>query len=200
MLNVRDRRCVVIGGGQVAWRRARLLVQAGARVVVIAPRIEPKLARLPLALRHRRYRRGDFRGALLAVLATDDAAVNSRAADEAAELGVLVNRADEAESSDVIFPAVRRRAPVTLAVHTHGASPAAAAVLADELSAALDPDWPRLLRTVAVFRRRARLRISDPRRRRAVLRKLTDAQAMLTLRRLGITGLRDRCRRLLEST
>lgn len=196
MLKVRGRRCVVVGGGGVAARRARALRDAGAQVVVIAPQIAPELASLGVTYLQRAYRPGDLAGAWLAVAATDDPAVNQQVAREAAQSGVLINRADDPEAGDWTVPAHAHHGPVTLAVHTGGVSASAAAAIRRQLSAALDPDWPALLAAVAAYRDRIQRRFADPQDRQQRLRKLTDEQAMNILKSQGVDALRRYCESL----
>ena len=79
-LSMAGRRAVVIGGGPVALRRARSLLDAEANVVVIAPQVLPELAALPVTVLRREYRDGDLAAAWLAHAATGDPAVNARVA------------------------------------------------------------------------------------------------------------------------
>src|SRR5216683_1208937 len=109
---------VVVGGGTVALRRARALVEAGARVTVIAPDVTSELAALPVTLRRRRYRDGDLAGAWLVHAATDDTAVNAAVAAEART------------------PAVARHGDITVAV-TAGGDPRRSQLLRSAISHAL---------------------------------------------------------------
>ncbi len=178
MLHVTDRRVVVVGGGPVAARRAASLVDVGARVTVIAPETDVAIDALPgVDVQRRFYAAGDLDGAMLVVIATDDAAANGRIAADAAAGGVLVNRADAPEAGDLTAAAHRRLGPITLAVSTDGVSAAASARIADELAEAMDPAWPQLLAAVAPFRDRA-WRITDAKARQSVLRRLVDEHAM----------------------
>ena len=203
MLRVAGRRCVVVGAGAAARRRAQALLDAGAAVTVIAPRIDPVCADTWRArgaeIQERPYARGDLRGAFLAVLATDDPTVNAAAAAEAAELGVLTNRADQPEDGDCIVPAHGRRGPVTLAVFADGIAPSAAAVIRRELLAALNPAWPQLLEIVAPFRAAIRARVTDPAERRRRLLALTGAQARERFQAGGQEALTRHCQDLLTA-
>ncbi|MEL7088221.1 MAG: NAD(P)-dependent oxidoreductase, partial [Planctomycetota bacterium] len=96
MLNLRGRRCVVVGGGAVAARRAASLVACGAQVVVVAPAMDEKLDTLLIERAERGYASGDLDGAFLVVIATDQPEVNQQVTADAAEERVLINRADEA--------------------------------------------------------------------------------------------------------
>lgn len=194
MLRVSGRLCIIVGGGGVALRRAGSLLEAGARVRVIAPQVSPELAAMKaLQIDRRPYHRGDLAGALLVVVATDDPAVNEAVAAEAQAAGVLINRADDPLAGDLTIPAHARHGPITLAVHTGGISAAAAAAIRRELSAALDPKWPELLEIVSPFRKAIQERFADVALRQNLLAQLTDAQAMAIFKQQGPEALRRHC-------
>jgi uroporphyrin-III C-methyltransferase / precorrin-2 dehydrogenase / sirohydrochlorin ferrochelatase len=122
-LDVTGRRVVVVGGGQVALRRAQALAQAGGRVTVIAPRLHPELTELTqlgVTLVQRCYRFGDLAEAWLVHAATDDAAVNAAVAAEAERARVWCVRADDAARSAASTPAVTRHGEITVAVTASG--------------------------------------------------------------------------------
>ena len=135
-LDLDGRRVVVVGGGRVALRRVRGLLAAGADVTVIAPRVDPELAGLPLAVCRREYRGGDLAGAWLVHAATDDPAVNTVVASEAERCRVWCVRADDAALSRAWTPAVTRHGDVTVAV-TAGGDPRRAQRLRAAISSAL---------------------------------------------------------------
>jgi len=189
MLRVAGRLCVVIGGGEVAARRVGSLLDAGATVRVIAPQIAAEIDATKADVQRRPYRRGDLAGALLAVIATDDPATNAAAAEEAASLNILVNRADDAALGDAAIPAHAHHGPVTLAVHTGGVSARAAAAIRRELSAALDPAWPQLLELAAPFRTIIQQRFADDATRRERLAQLAGADAQQILKHHGPAAL-----------
>jgi uroporphyrin-III C-methyltransferase/precorrin-2 dehydrogenase/sirohydrochlorin ferrochelatase len=127
------RRAVVVGGGQVALRRARGLLEAGANVVIIAPEVTADLAALPVTVLRRDYRDGDLAAAWLAHAATSDAAVNARVAADAERLRIWCVRADDASASAAWTPAVARHGDVAVAI-TAGRDPRRA----QRLKAAID--------------------------------------------------------------
>lgn len=200
MLKVRDRRCLIVGGGSVAVRRAGALLKAGARVAVVAPQIDPELAGLPMDVHTRAYQPSDLDDAMLVVIATDNPQVNAQVAADARQRGVLVNRADDPDQGDLTIPAHAQHGPITLAVHTGGISAGAAAEIRRGLSAALDPDWPRLLEVVAPYRDRIQQSTPDREARRKLLAQLSDPQAMTLLKTQGPEALRQHCERLLPPT
>jgi uroporphyrin-III C-methyltransferase/precorrin-2 dehydrogenase/sirohydrochlorin ferrochelatase len=119
-LDLRDRLAVVVGGGTVALRRARALVESGARVVVVAPSVADGLAELPVQIRRSRYRHGDLAGAWIAHAATSDPAVNAAVAADAEHAGIWCVRADDAAATRARTPAVTRHGDITVAVTAGG--------------------------------------------------------------------------------
>jgi precorrin-2 dehydrogenase/sirohydrochlorin ferrochelatase len=139
-LVVQGRRCVVVGGGDIAARKVEGLVAAGADVVVIAPRMDDRIRRSGACLIERGYRTGDLQGAWLAIAATDDPEVN-RAVHADGEAGrVWINAADDPPACSFTLPAVVRRGPVMVTVSTAGHSPALAGWLRSQVAAQLGPE------------------------------------------------------------
>ncbi|QNN22794.1 siroheme synthase [Planctomycetales bacterium ZRK34] len=200
VLKIRGRRAVVVGGGGVARRRAAALAAAGAKVEVIAPEVDSVIEQLGVMTHRRGYETGDLAGAAVVVVATCDAAVNEQVTRDAAEAGVMVNRADEPEGGDFIVPAHAHVGPITIAVSTSGISAKAAAVIRDQLIAAMDKDWVKLLETVQPFRAEAQEKITDADKRTAALHRLTDAEAMQVLKQEGAAALADHCRRVVDES
>jgi len=138
-LDVTGRRCLVVGGGPVAARKARGLVACGARVTVVAPDLAPEMETVVPQLHEverRPYAAGDAARFRLVVAATGIPRVDGQVFADAEAAGVWVNSADDRAHSSFILPAVHRDGPVTVAVSTAGRSPALASWLRDRLSAA----------------------------------------------------------------
>ena len=156
MLRLEGLRCVVVGGGSVAHRKVEGLLQAGAEVGVVAPRLSSELAKLVeqglVRCEQRPYRQGDLSGATLAFAATDSRQVNAAVADDARQLRLPVNVADDPAGSTFQVPAVVERAGLTLAVSTGGRSPAFARRLREELEQLLSPERLTLLELYAELR------------------------------------------------
>ena len=196
MLDLTGRTVVIIGGGQVALRRATSMLDAGADITVIAPQIDPKLEALDLRTEARPYQHGDLNHADLVVIASNNPDVNQAAAREAADRSILINRTDAPDQGNVMVPAHRTDGPITLAVYT-GTGPRAAAAIRDQLFDALDPDCRRLLEAIEPYRREARDRIHDPARRKHAMERMTGDDAMQTLKSQGARALQDLCREAL---
>jgi precorrin-2 dehydrogenase/sirohydrochlorin ferrochelatase len=139
-LVVQGRRCVVVGGGEVAARKVAGLVAAGADVTVIAPKIDDRIRHSGAGLLERDYRQGDLDGAWLAIAATDDPEVNRLVHADGEAGRVWINAADDPPACSFILPAVVRRGPVMVTVSTAGHSPALASWLRGQVAAQLGPE------------------------------------------------------------
>jgi len=152
-LDLSGRRCVVVGGGEVANRKARKLLQARARVVVISPEVGAELESVGIEIHRRPYREGDLEGAYLAFAATNVRGVNAAVAREAKERGVPVNVADSSSEGDFALPSTLRRGRLQVAVSTGGASPTLARRIRDELEEAFQPEWTNIVEELNTARR-----------------------------------------------
>jgi uroporphyrin-III C-methyltransferase / precorrin-2 dehydrogenase / sirohydrochlorin ferrochelatase len=159
MLELRGRRCVVIGGGAVAEGKVRGLLEAGAEVTLIAPELTEELELLArqgsIALERRPYAEGDLKGAFLAIAATDDAAANERIFDEAEAQGVLLNAVDDISHCHFAAPAVLRRGDLVVALSTGGKAPALAKQLRSRLSSQFPDEYATLLELLGEVREKA---------------------------------------------
>ena len=161
---------LVIGAGDVALRKLRLLLRAGARPCVVAPQLHDEIRAWVDAgtVRHLAEAYGDeqLSGMRLVVAATDDAQLNHRVAADAQARGIWVNVVDDPAHSSYITPAIVDRAPVLVAISSAGAAP----VLARRLREGLEALLPARLGAVAEFmgrwREQVRDRIAAPARRR----------------------------------
>lgn len=165
-LDIRAKRCIIVGGGAVAERKARGLLAAGGDVTVIAPAISTELTHLAndrlVTVERRPYRTGDLAGAHLAFAASDRRDVNAAVTAEARERGVLVNVADSPLDGDFSLPARGGRGGFTVAVFTSGGSPLVAAIARDRLVASLSDGFVALLDRVAALRRATRHQPNRP--------------------------------------
>ncbi len=152
-LDLSGRRCVVVGGGNVANRKARKLLQARARVVVISPEVGAELENVAVEIHRRPYKEGDLEGACLAFAATNSREVNAAVVREAKGRGVLVNVADKPSEGDFALPSTLRRGRLQVAVSTGGASPTLARRIKDELEEVFGPEWAGIVEELGRSRR-----------------------------------------------
>ena len=159
--DLRGRRTLVVGGGEVALRKAELLAAAGAKVSVVAPQIIPALATFARKsggkAQKRPYSAADIDDCIAVVSATDDESINQQVSKDARAKRVPVNVVDNPALCDFIFPAIINRAPVVVAVSSGGASP----VLARRIRAQIEETLPATLGQLCDFCARFRSAVKN---------------------------------------
>ncbi|HEX7522465.1 MAG TPA: bifunctional precorrin-2 dehydrogenase/sirohydrochlorin ferrochelatase [Acidimicrobiia bacterium] len=155
-LVVEGRRCVVVGAGRIAARKIDALLDAGARVHVVAPRLGDDVRVWRDAGRltadERSFAPSDLDGAWLATTATDDPAVNRAVFAAGEQRGTWVNAADDPANCSFTLMSVIRRGDLVLTIGTGGRSPALAAWLRQQLGAEIGPEYEILLEVLAQAR------------------------------------------------
>lgn len=198
-LDLRGRRCVVIGGGRTAYEKARGLLQAGAEVTIIARDVEPDLEGLiqggRVRVLRRDYRPGDLEGAFLVISAALDPEVNGRVWEEAEERGILINAVDDVPHCNFIAPSILQQGDLIVAISTSGVAPALAVRLRQRLAEGLGPEHARFLEILRPLRHVLAQRYPDFEERRAVWYRLVDSEALDLLR----TGEEAAARALIEA-
>jgi precorrin-2 dehydrogenase/sirohydrochlorin ferrochelatase len=198
-LDLRERLCVVVGGGRVAERKVKTLLRAGARVKIISPQLTPLLARLKARERlfhlSRPYRKNDLRGAVLAIGATDDRTLNEKIFREAAAGRIPVNVVDDPERSSFIVPSLVEKKDLLVAISTSGKSPALARLLRQKLEKEIGPEYERFLRLLGGVRRKLLpLGLGQPRNQK-IFRKLVGEDLLPLIRNKAFKELNRRLRR-----
>lgn len=135
-MELKDRDCLVVGGGKVAWRKVKVLMDFGAQVSVVAPEINSEIRELGLAQQmEREFEDGDVQGRTLVVAATDNEALNRRISQLCQALGIPVNAVDQTQDCSFIFPAYVKQGEVVAAFSSGGQSP----VMTQYLKAQIKP-------------------------------------------------------------
>jgi precorrin-2 dehydrogenase / sirohydrochlorin ferrochelatase len=160
MLDLRGRRAIVIGGGKIAARKATELAGCGAHVEVIDPAPSAEMEALArnetVTITRAAYRNGDLADASVAIVATNDIAVQKAAWNEAQRRGILVNTVDEVNRCSFIAPSILRRGPLTIAVSTDGTNPSLARRIRERLEAQFPQAYGPFLELAAHARQRLR--------------------------------------------
>ena len=147
------RECLVVGGGKVALRKVEGLVDCGARVRVVASRVDPALRDLAgVVVEERPWRPDDLTGMWLVIAATDDPAVNRSVYEAGERAGIWVNGADDPANCSFTLPSVVRRGDLQVTVSTGGRSPALATWLRRRLEGEIGPEYAVLLDLLATER------------------------------------------------
>ena len=156
MIKLGGRRCLVVGGGDVAERKVTALLECGARVTVVSPELNDGLQQAAQARQvgvlRRAFRPGDLDGMMLVIAATDDPQVNAQVSQEAQRHGLLVNVVDDPAACNFIVPSVVRRGDLIIAVSTSGRSPALSKKIRRMLEEQFAPEYEAFLDLVSQVR------------------------------------------------
>ena len=136
-LDIKNRKCLVVGGGAVGTRKVITLLKCGARVTVVSPELTDKLHKLAttgtIKWTSRPYTTSDLTDAFIVIGATDDNTLNQRIHLDAEKHHKLCNIADQPESCNFILPSIVSRGDLVITVSTNGKSPAYAKKLRQSL-------------------------------------------------------------------
>jgi len=144
-LNLRKKNCLVIGGGQVAQRKVRDLLECEASIRLVSPQAEDQIKiwaeKGLITWFGREFEPGDLNGIFMVFVATDSGDVNKEIVDLCRKKGILLNVVDEPADCDFYVPSVIRRNSLTLAISTEGKSPLFAKRLCQELEEVITPEY-----------------------------------------------------------
>jgi len=203
-LDLKGKRVVVVGGGEVADRKAESLLETGASVTVISPEVTSNLAALAdqkrIELRKRRYVHGDCAGAVLVFSATDDPEVSRNVYREAIALRIFVNTADQPALCSFILPAVVRRGDIGIAISTGGTSPALASRLREEIAKIVGPEYARFAELLSRARSEIRRRVRDEQDRKQLHYRILNSDIMALLKANDTAGAARSLRELVEDS
>lgn len=179
-LDIQELPVTVVGGGQVARRKVRRLVSAGALVTVISPDVHEHIQSLAdsgtITLLSKRWSDEDMHGARLIVAATDDRAVNASVAKLAAKHQIWSNVADDPEASGFILPSIVDRGSVLVAVSSGGHSPVLTRLLSARINAFLPQSYRELGTLAGRYRDLIKEKIRDAASRKRFWERLIDGR------------------------
>lgn len=155
-LDIRNKPCVVIGGGKVAERKAAGLLKAGASVIVISPGLTAQMKKLAqtgkISHIRRRYRKGDLLGKSIAIAASGSREANRAVFEEARNLKIPVNTVDAPLLSSFIVPSVVERFPLAIAISTSGQCPALSKKLRKKLEKEIGKEYANFAKILGAVR------------------------------------------------
>ncbi|MGM3388125.1 siroheme synthase CysG [Stutzerimonas stutzeri] len=176
--NLKRQTVLVVGGGEIALRKARLLSEAGAVLRVVAPEIEAQLIELIEQgggrLLVRGYAPEDLNDCVLAIAATDDEALNERVSQDARVRGLPVNVVDSPQLCSVIFPAIVDRSPLVIAVSSGGDAPVLARLIRARIETWIPAVYGQLAGLAKRFRAQVKASLPDVQQRRVFWEEVFD--------------------------
>ena len=164
-LDIKEKRCVVVGGGEVAFRKATLLLRAGADLNIVAPVLSEELRKLCVAhdcaITLRKFEEADINDAILVVAATDDLETNERVSVIASKLNIPVNVVDQPHLCSFIMPSIVDRSPIVVAISSGGSSPILTRKLKELNETMIPGRIDKLAELLGSFRGRVKNEIGD---------------------------------------
>jgi uroporphyrin-III C-methyltransferase/precorrin-2 dehydrogenase/sirohydrochlorin ferrochelatase len=177
--NLQGKHCVIVGGGEIAFRKAELLNLAGARITVIAPEICDKLKELiadgPHTDIQRAFAANDLDNAVIAISATNNPSLNAEVASAATTRSIPVNVVDDAELSSVIFPSIVDRSPIIIAASSGGKSPVLVRKIREMLEGLIPQGYSKLATFLGDNRAELKRKVPDVETRRRVTEGFLDS-------------------------
>ena len=172
---IKNRCCLVVGGGDVAKRKVSMLLDAGANVRVVAPEIDDSLREQSgVVCVFSSFEENHLEGVALVIAATNDRAVNRRVSELAQARNIPVNVVDDLELCSFIMPAILDRSPLMVAFSSGGTSPVLARMLRGQLETVIPQNYSRLAAFAERFREVVKARIAQPAQRRIFWENVLD--------------------------
>lgn len=185
-LDIKNRNCLVVGGGAVGTRKVNTLLACGARVTVVSPDPAQQLKKMAaegsITLKERAYRTVDLKDMFLVIGATDDEMLNRQISEEAEQIGILCNIADRPEACNFILPSVVQRGDLVITISTSGQSPALAKRLRRKLEAQFGEEYADFLLLMGAIRKKLLSQAHEPEAHKALFNQLIDSDLIELLR------------------
>jgi precorrin-2 dehydrogenase/sirohydrochlorin ferrochelatase len=189
-LDIKNRNCLIVGGGAVGTRKVNTLMECGARVVVVSPNPTPQLDRLAsegsVTLKKRAYRSEDLAGMFLVIGATDDESLNRQISEDAERAHILCNIADRPEVCNFILPSIVRRGDLVITISTSGKSPALAKHLRQKLETQFGREYADFLLLMGAIRQKLLSQDHEPEAHKTLFNQLIDSD-LIQLMQAGKT-------------
>jgi len=175
-IDLKNRPCLIVGGGRIACRKAETLLPYGPRITLVAPEFCPELEALhAVTLLRRPYVPSDTEGMALVIAATDDPVLNRSVSAVCQERNIPVNAVDDRENCTFLFPCLVRQGELSVGISTGGASPTAAVWLKEQVGNLLPRNFDEILGWLASLRPQIKADIPDEGRRTALFSALFRA-------------------------
>lgn len=201
-LVLKNKKCLVIGAGEVAERKVRRLLECGARVLVVSPASTSALKAMAdkgkIRLSTRKFNIRDLKGAYLVVAATADRKINSTVSSYCLKRNILVNVVDSPKESNLILPSIVRRGALTIAISTDGISPALSKKIRQDLEKTFGPEYAALLRIMKILRPQVMKKIKGLKSRRAFYKKALQDETLDLLKKNKTTQVMRKMKDILD--
>jgi precorrin-2 dehydrogenase/sirohydrochlorin ferrochelatase len=177
-LDIKNRNCLVVGGGSVGTRKVTTLLACGAKVAVVSPQANEELQKLARAgsitLKERRFRAADLDHMFLVIGATDDETLNRQISKDAENRNILCNIADRPAVCNFILPSIVHRGDLVITISTSGKSPALAKKLRKTLEDQFGDEYAHFLTLMGNIRKKLLRQSHKPEAHKHLFNELID--------------------------
>jgi siroheme synthase-like protein len=192
LIDFKGKDVLIVGGGNVALRKAKIFCRAGAKVVVASKVFATGFRALPVErIRMKSFEDPRFHSkAFLVIAATDDRTLNASLSEACRRAGVICNSVDDPDS-EVYMAASISRGPINIWISTRGASPGLSKMARKEIERKIGPEWGAMAVLQSEARSELKKRVRSQAARRAILtRILGDSNVWDLLKSGNMAGAR----------
>lgn len=192
-LDIRDRNCLVVGGGSVGSRKVETLLDCGAKVTVVSIDAAETLKKLSdrgvIQMKERAFQSADLDNMFLVIGATDNEALNFEIYAAARRRGVLCNIADRPEACNFILPSIVNRGDLIIAISTSGKSPAFAKKLRKQLEAQFGSEYAGFLELMGAIRKKLLSKDHEPEAHKHLFEQLIERNLVQLIKNADIENI-----------
>ncbi|MFH1449582.1 MAG: bifunctional precorrin-2 dehydrogenase/sirohydrochlorin ferrochelatase [bacterium] len=215
-LNIKNKKCVVVGGGDIAYRKVLSLLECGAKVHVVSKKLNEELRvffkenkicshenkicshKNKIYFHEKEYQTKDLKGAFLVIGATNCLKTNEKIAKDAHKLRILVNIVDNIKLCNYIVPAVTKRGDLVISVSTAGKSPFLAKKIKDEIAKLYGQEYGELVNILGSIRKKVIQEVSDPQKRRLVWEGVVSSKTIEYLKEGNLDKVNNLIKKVIE--
>lgn len=172
-IDIKNKNCIVVGGGIVALRKIKKLLPFNPAITVIAPKICNEILNLPeVKICKRKFNDNDIENSFMVISATDDEKLNAHIFELCNEKNVLVNTVDDKEKCGFIFPTLVTKKNITVGISTSGKSPLYARFIRENIENLFDDDCDEIIEVLNRYRSLIKSRIKSEEKRKTSFEKI----------------------------
>jgi len=196
MVNIKNKKCLVVGGGNVAYRKIVDLIEYGAKVTLVSKEINEYLnftvenADKEFIYIKDTYKKEYIKDAFIVIAATNDSDINFQIARDCEKKDILVNVVDNLESSKFIVPAKVKRGDLTITISTNGKCPFYSKILRKKLEIEFDDDYKTFVNLLGEFREDLLLNIKSSSKRKDIIHSMDMEHYIKRLKEIGEEAVR----------
>lgn len=200
MLNLENKKCVVIGGGEIAFRKIKELLEYGSQIIVVSKNIDERIKQLQnsnIILIKDSYNKKYLENAFIVIASTDDKLVNNEIFNDCNERNILINVVDEPKNCSFIVPSKVRRGDLTISISTNGKSPLLARMIREDLEKIYDENYEQYVNFLGEVRKDVIEKVKNPVVKREILENIIRADYLNQIKSVGVKVVKEEINMLL---